>query len=189
VQRFLLRTSILKQICAPLCAAILADGDQPDESQAVLERLERTNQFIIPLDSHRQWYRYHHLFGELLYSRLQSGQPELLPELHRRASRWYEENGFTAEAIDHALMAEDFGHALSLIEASANATIWSSGDLPALLNWSKRLPEDALSQRPRLALYYARALFFSGQIDSAADYLEGAERTLLGRDKAGPANG
>jgi LuxR family maltose regulon positive regulatory protein len=186
VQRFLLHTSILKQMCAPLCAAILANSDQPDESQAVLEHLERTNQFIIPLDSHRQWYRYHHLFGELLYSRLQSGQPGLLPELHRRASRWYEENGFSAEAIDHALMAEDFGQALSLIEASANATIWSSGDLPTLLKWSKRLPDDALIHRPRLALYYARALFFAGQIETAAAYLAGAERTLLGRNAHDP---
>jgi LuxR family transcriptional regulator, maltose regulon positive regulatory protein len=186
VQRFLLHTSILKQMCGPLCDAVLADSGQPGESQRVLERLERSNQFIIPLDNQRHWYRYHHLFGDLLHSRLQTGHAELLPELHHRASRWYAEHGYTAEAIDHALLAEDFGHALSLIESAAHTTIWSTGDLPALLNWLRRLPEDALSNRPRLALYTARALFFSGQMDTAAAYVEGAERTLFGRDAQEP---
>jgi LuxR family transcriptional regulator, maltose regulon positive regulatory protein len=179
-QRFLLYTSVLKQMCAPLCDALLAEHAEPGDSQAQLERLERSNQFIIPLDHHRQWYRYHHLFGDLLHSRLQSSQPELLPELHRRASGWYESAGFIAEAIDHALLSEDFGRAVKLIEGAAPTTIWSSGDLPALLRWSIRLPEDALSTRPRLALYYARALFFSGQIETAAGYLESVRHTLLG---------
>jgi LuxR family transcriptional regulator, maltose regulon positive regulatory protein len=187
VQHFLLHTSILKQMNGALCSAVLVESMPTSESQAILERLERSNQFIIPLDNHRQWYRYHHLFGDLLHSRLQTSHSELLPELHQRASRWYGQNGYTAEAIDHALLAEDFGRALGLIESAAHTTIWSSGDLPALLNWSRRLPEDALSQRPRLAVYYARALFFSGQIQTAAAYLKSAERTLRGRDKADPA--
>jgi len=112
VQEFLLQTSILDRMIAPLCNVVAGRED----SQAILERLEAANLFLIPLDSERRWYRYHHLFVDLLRQRLHQTQPERLPILHRRASEWYEQKGFVDEAIDHALRGEYFEWAAYLIE-------------------------------------------------------------------------
>jgi len=205
VQRFLLQTSMLKRLSAPLCDAVIENRESRRDasrsrdvplhdsrvstleslssSQEILEYLEKSNLFLLPLDNRRQWYRYHHLFTELLARRLQSVHPELLPELHCRASRWYEQAGMTADAVDHALLAEDFNRALGLIEQAARTSIWASGDLPVLLNWSNRLPEEVVRTRPRLCLYYARALFFGGQVNAAEDYLRAAAQALDTRQK------
>jgi LuxR family maltose regulon positive regulatory protein len=148
---------------------------------SILEYLDRANLFIIPLDNRRLWYRYHHLFADLLSSRLQSINPNLVSTLHCRASDWYEGEGMIADAVDHALLAEDYDRALRLIEHAALTSIWTSGDLPVLLNWSRRMPEDVLMARPRLCLYYARALFFAGQVSAAEDFLRGAENALQAR--------
>lgn len=109
--------------------------------------------------------------------------------LHRRASAWFEQQGLMTEAVDHALLAEEFERALSLIERSARTNIWASGDLPTLLNWSKRLPEAALLARPGLCLYYARGLFFTGQVDAAERYLDAAVRALQAREASGAHGG
>ena len=156
-------------------------------AQAILEHLEKSNLFLIPLDNRRQWYRYHHLFADLLNSRLQSVSPDLMARLHCRASQWYEQAGMTADAVDHALLAEDFDRALGLIEHAARTSIWSSGDLPVLLNWSNRLPEKMVRTRPRLCLYYARALFFAGQVEPAEGYLQAAAQALELRPQHDPA--
>ncbi|HSL45408.1 MAG TPA: LuxR C-terminal-related transcriptional regulator [Anaerolineales bacterium] len=179
VQRFLLNTSVLNRLSGPLCDALLEDHGQ--SSQQLLESLERSNLFIIPLDNRRQWYRYHHLFADLLSSRLQSTNPDQVTVLHHRARKWFESANMFADAVDHALLAEDFDSALRLIEEIAGASIWVSGELPVLLNWSKRLPEEVLMSRPRLSLYCARALFFNGQIDMADRYLQHAETALSAR--------
>jgi LuxR family maltose regulon positive regulatory protein len=123
IQTFLLRTSILERLCGPLCDAVLQGPSA--SGQETLEYLERANMFLIPLDNERRWYRYHHLFAELLRQRLQGSAASLtedeVAELHVRASRWYEDNGLESEAIHHALIAQDFERAASLIELSWRA--------------------------------------------------------------------
>lgn len=183
VQRFLLYTSVLNRLSGSLCDALLEDHEQ--SSQRLLESLERSNLFIIPLDNRRQWYRYHHLFADLLNSRLQSTNPGLVPVLHHRASQWFEATGMFADAVGQALLAEDFENAIRLIEGIAGDSIWANGELPVLLEWSKRLPEDVSRTRPRLSLYCARALFFNGQVDMAAKYLQQAEDALRERGQVG----
>ncbi|UCC88337.1 MAG: AAA family ATPase, partial [Anaerolineales bacterium] len=131
VRFFLLQTSILDRMCGPLCDALLtadeerriASRDQgpsssalPPSSTSVLEYLERANLFLIPLDDERRWYRYHHLFSDMLKRRLEHLFPHQLPELHRRASHWYEQNGFVSEATQHALLAGDRHRATQLVE-------------------------------------------------------------------------
>jgi LuxR family maltose regulon positive regulatory protein len=197
IQKFLLQTSILKRLCGPLCQAVLGESEKPldlpvptqpfigqspvSRCQQILEYLEHANLFIIPQDNRRQWYRYHHLFVELLTNRLQATYPEMVPVLHCRASQWYENAHIYADAVDHALMAEDFDRALRLIENTASASIWASGDLPVLINWSRRLPENIFLTRPRLCLYYARGLFFAGQVEAAEKHIQQAENALRKR--------
>jgi LuxR family transcriptional regulator, maltose regulon positive regulatory protein len=191
VQQFLLQTSVLKQLCGALCDAVMeepssAHGEPafpPSAATArgsavVLEHLEQANLFVIPLDNRRQWYRYHHLFADLLRSRLQATDLARVASLHGRASRWYEGAGLFGDAIDHALLAEDFDRALRLMEHTAQTSLWASGDLPVLLTWARRLPDEALLTRPRLCLYIARGLFFAGQVDVAEHYLGAAQRAL-----------
>ncbi|MBN1886885.1 MAG: tetratricopeptide repeat protein [Thermoflexales bacterium] len=157
VQRFLLQTSILEQLCGPLCDAVLA----ADGSQAVLEYLERANLFVVPLDDHREWYRYHRLFAELLRSRLQEVQPSLAPTLHLRASEWCEHNGQPAAAIEHALSAGDFERATRLVEQVAQATL-VRGEMVTFLGWMDALPDHLVHARPTLGLFHAWALLLSG---------------------------
>ncbi len=183
IQRFLLYTSVLKHLSGSLCDSLL-EFKEPS-GQRILETLEHANLFVIPLDNRRQWYRYHHLFADLLNSRLQSADPELVAGLHRRASQWFEAAGDFAEAVDHALLAEDFDNALRLIEELAGVSIWATGELPVLLNWARRLPEELLRTRPRLCLYCARALFFNGQVTLADKYLQQAEDALKARRQSG----
>ncbi len=187
VQQFLLDTSILKRFCAPLCDAVI-DRQAPggESCQAILEYLERCNIFLIPLDNHRHWYRYHHLFAELLSARTQAIHPDFVTQLHCRASQWFEQAGMIPDAVDHALLAEDFNRALKLIEQAARTSIWVSGDLPALLNWTRRLPENLVRSRPSLCLYCARGLFFAGQIKPAEEYLRAAAQALEARPSSDP---
>ena len=133
VQTFLLQTAILNRLTGSLCDAVrFGDTETPsssegtavtkqDTGQATLEMLARANLFIVPLDEERRWYRYHHLFSDLLRQRLRQAQPEWIPTLHDRASAWYKQNGFTDEAIEHALRAEDFERAAYLIEEHVDA--------------------------------------------------------------------
>src|SRR5918997_1216736 len=114
LQTFLLETSILDRMSAPLCNTITGRTD----GQTALERLEHANLFVIPLDDERHWYRYHHLFVDVLRQRLRQEPPDLAPELHKRASGWFEEEGFVGEAINHALAAQDWGRAVRLIESN-----------------------------------------------------------------------
>ena len=108
VQQFLLHTCILERLSGPLCDAVTAQQG----SQAMLEALERANLFVVPLDDERGWYRYHHLFAEVLRSHLQQAEPTLMPELHRRASAWYEQHNLPVEAVQHALAAPEMSNVL-----------------------------------------------------------------------------
>ncbi|MGI5837221.1 MAG: LuxR C-terminal-related transcriptional regulator [Chloroflexota bacterium] len=130
-------------------------------SQAMLEMLERANLFIVPLDDERKWYRYHRLFADLLRKQLAVIHPELAPDLHRRASTWYEQHGFAAEAIEHALTAKDFERAAQLIERIAETTLMRS-ETATLAKWLDALPETQVRARPSLSLYYAWVMLFGG---------------------------
>src|SRR5579871_2481834 len=117
IRQFLLHTCVVDRLSGSLCDALTGQAD----GKAVLETLQRANLFVVPLDNRRQWYRYHHLFADVLRARLLDEQPETMPELHRRASAWFERNGEASEAIRHALAGEDFPRAADLIELSAPA--------------------------------------------------------------------
>ena len=174
IQTFLLRTSILDRLCGPLCDAVMLDSSV--SGQETLEYLEHANLFLFALDDERRWYRYHHLFAELLRQRLhQSDAP--MAELNVRASRWHEDNGLEAEAIRHALAAGDFERAADLIELAVPATRRSRQEA-TLLGWLKALPDELFHVRPVLSVAYAGVLQQGGEIEGIEDRLQDAERWL-----------
>ena len=184
VQQFLLGTSVLDSMSAPLCEALLgATGS----AQTVLESLERANLFITALDERRVWFRYHRLFADLLRQRLQRQHPEWVVPLHSAASRWYAAQQMAAEAIDHALAAQDYDRAAGLIGQAAEATLARS-ELMTFLAWVGSLPEDAAVRWPALAIYVAWARFWSGQygedIDVWLDHLDALPEGQPGRTAA-----
>jgi LuxR family maltose regulon positive regulatory protein len=173
IQTFLLQTSILDRLTGSLCDVLTDQGN----GQSILEALERANLFIAPLDDERCWYRYHHLFADLLRQRLRQTQPEHLPILHLRASEWYEQNGFIDEAIEHALRGKDVERAASLIENQANV-VWERGEHTKLWHWLARLPEEAIFQKPLLCVFHAWFLFVKGPRDAAERFLQAAEQVI-----------
>jgi LuxR family maltose regulon positive regulatory protein len=173
VQSFLLQTAVLDRLTGTLCDALTGQ----DDGQDTLETLERANMFIVPLDEERRWYRYHHLFAELLHQRLHKTQPEQDAALHVRASVWYEENGLTDQAVAHALRAEDFERAVDLIEELAD-TLWGRGESTKLRDWLLKLPVALLFSRPHLCVYHAWHLFLSGQFEMAEQTIEAVEQML-----------
>jgi LuxR family transcriptional regulator, maltose regulon positive regulatory protein len=190
VRAFLLRTAILERMCTPLCDAVLnaplAAPPPLISSQAMLEKLERSNLFIVPLDNERRWYRYHHLFAGLLRQRLRQGAaassgdaPESVAELHRRASQWYEDNGLELEAFNHAAAANDIERAERLIEGKGVPLHFRGAGAP-VLNWLKSLPTTVLNARPSLWMTYASALMMTGQHTAVEVKLQAAEAALQG---------
>ena len=174
VQRFLLQTSILDRLCAPLCDALTGEQDGAD----MLEQLQRDNLFLIPLDDEGCWYRYHHLFGDLLRKRLgQAAPPEQHSELHRRASQWHEENGLLEQAVKHAQSAGDFERIAEIAERAAGASLLDAR-LTALLRWVDALPRDVLRVHPRLQIYRAWALYMNGHLEAAQQALGGCRQAL-----------
>jgi len=181
VQTFLLRTSILDRLCSPLCATIL--GRPPVPTQETLAYLEQANLFLVPLDNERRWYRYHHLFRDLLRQRLQrhnataEGDEINVSELHSRASRWHEDNGSCADAIRHALAAEDFERAAGLLEL-----VWRAMDrrrrYRRWLGWVEALPDELVRSRPVLSVGVAWALLDAGNLAAAEVRLQDGERWL-----------
>ena len=178
VQTFLLRTSILDQLCGPLCNAVLRD--QAGSGQSTLEYIERANLFLVPLDDDRHWYRYHHLFADLLRQRLlqsRTSSKEDVTELHRRASQWYEDHGLEIEAFHHAAAANDVQRAERLIEGQGVPLQFRGAGAP-VLNWLESLPTTVMDARPSLWVTYATALFFSGQHTAVEQKLQAAEAAL-----------
>jgi len=147
LRRFLLRTSILERLSGSLCDALLETTD----SAEVLIQLERTNLFLIPMDEHRRWYRYHHLFAELLRLELTGREPELKPVLHRRAASWYRQAGDVEAAIDHATTAGDFAEAADLIGRHW-LPYWRQGRDATVERWLRGLPDAVLAANPLLAV-------------------------------------
>ena len=175
VQHFLLRTSILDRLSGPLCDAVTGQ----DGGKAKLTALERGNLFLVPLDDRRQWYRYHQLFADVLHARLLDEQPDDVPELHRRASAWYEQNDEPSEAIRHALAARDFERAADLVELAIPAMRRSRQEA-AVLGWLKLLPDEVVGVRPVLGVGFAGALLAGGEFEGVEARLRDAERWLDG---------
>ena len=179
VQTFLLRTSILDRLCGPLCDAVLLEPSA--SGPETLEYLEQANLFIVPLDHERRWYRYHHLFADLLRQRLgQSLSPGEIKELHIRASEWYEQNNLMLDALHHALKAEAFERAARLAE-----DVWQnmnrSFQTVAWLAWVKKIPHAVVSVRPTLCVLIGRTYADDGDLDASERYLKNAEYALAGR--------
>ena len=175
VQHFLLQTSILDRLSGPLCDAVTGQ----DGGKAKLAALERGNLFLVPLDDRRQWYRYHQLFADVLHARLRDEQPDDVPDLHRRASGWHEQNGEPSEAIRHALAAGDFDRAADLIELAIPAMLKIRQEA-AVLGWLELLPDEAVRARPVLSVGFAGALLAGGEYEGVEARLRDAEGWLDG---------
>ena len=197
VQAFLLQTSILDRLCGPLCDAVCSTATAGGANaptvplgatvsgQETLETLEQSNLFLIPLDNERRWYRYHHLFADLLRQRLHQvsntamAQEEgpSVAELHIRASAWYEDNGLEIEAFEHAVAAKDIERAERLIE-SAEAPLYFRGAGSYVLKWLETMSEDELNAKPSLWVMYASTLLLVGQHTAVEQKLQAAEAAL-----------
>src|SRR5215211_3567996 len=174
--RFLLETSVLERLCGPLSDAVTGRTD----SQQLLEQVERASLFLLPLDEVRGWWRYHHLFADLLRARLVQEQPDRVPELHRAAAAWCQEHGLVDDAIRHSLAAGDAERAARLIEQHSDALLWRSEDA-TLRRWLQALPAELVRSRPRLCLAQAVAAITAVRLEAAASLLDDAERALAAR--------
>ncbi|MEO6142499.1 MAG: LuxR C-terminal-related transcriptional regulator [Dermatophilaceae bacterium] len=173
VRSFLLKTSILTRLNGSLCDAVTAQ----DGGKAMLDALDRGNLFLVQLDDRRNWYRYHHLFADVLQAHLLDEQPDEVPDLHRRARAWYEQNGERSEAIRHALAGDDFARAAALVELAIPAMRMSRQEA-TLRHWIEALPGELVRVRPVLSVGYAGALLLGGDLDGVEARLEDAERWL-----------
>jgi LuxR family transcriptional regulator, maltose regulon positive regulatory protein len=183
IQRFLLRTSILERLTAPLCEILLQVESAPgyfegnetpvdgllQDSTSALEYLERENLFLITLDQDRTWFRYHHLFAELLKARLRQTQPGIIPFLHSQASTWLKQNGFYMEAVKHSIAALQFDQAADLIE-DFGPSLWAESD-PSVVQMADRLPPDMLISRPKIGLYQAWLFLLQGNVEKTLPIL------------------
>lgn len=183
LQLFLLQTAILDRLCGSLCDAVMGLEDHaPDPraayTQTLLEELERANLFIVPLDGERRWYRYHHLFAEVLRTRLVSGATTTeIATLHGRANTWYEQRGMVAEAIHHALAGHAWQNAARLIEEHS-LPLMMSGQIHTGLGWLSALPSATLQWRPLICILHAIGLMLIAEYEPAEARLQDAERSL-----------
>jgi LuxR family transcriptional regulator, maltose regulon positive regulatory protein len=186
IQTFLLRTSILGRLCGPLCDAVVLDPEV--SGQKTLEHLEHANLFLVPLDNERRWYRYHHLFADLLRQRLRQSDTSStgnevrdVAELHIRASIWCEDNGLEVEAFQHAAAAHDVERAARLVEGEGMPLLFRGAVAP-VLNWLESLPTTELDARPSLWVIYASALLFVSQMTGVEQKLQAADVALQGAE-------
>jgi LuxR family transcriptional regulator, maltose regulon positive regulatory protein len=182
LQTFLLRTSLLDRMTGSLCDAVLLNP--AGSGQATLEYLEHANLFLVPLDDERRWYRYHHLFADLLRQRLQQKSASStgdevgdVNKLHLRASQWYEDQGLEIEAFHHAAAANDVARAERLIEGEGMPLHFRGAAAP-VLNWLESLPKTVLDVRPSLWVMYASTLLFGGQHTAVEQKLQAAEAAM-----------
>lgn len=180
VREFLLRTATLQRLSGPLCDAVMGQTG----SGAMLESLERDNLFVVPLDDQRRWYRYHHLFADVLRARMLTHSPEQAVEIHRVAGEWHERNDLPEDAIRHALAAADFDRAARVMEAAVPAIRKSRQDA-TLLRWLGVLPEETLGRRPVLNVYRAWSSLVSGDVAAVEPRLDVAELSLGATNEEG----
>jgi len=173
IQDFLIQTSILDRMCAPLCNTIIGK----DDGQRILLQLDQMNLFVVSLDDQRRWYRYHHLFIDLLRQKLRISYNNLIPGLHHKACEWYQENQLIGEAIHHALAIDDHEKVAALIEKSVIDVI-ASPELLTLAGWLSKLPDELLHARPWLSVAYARILIRTYKFDQAELHLENVDHSL-----------
>jgi LuxR family maltose regulon positive regulatory protein len=173
LRRFLLQTSILSRLSGSLCESVTGQ----EGGRATLEALDRANLFLVPLDDRRHWYRYHHLFADVLQARLLDEQPQDLAGLHRRASDWYEENGERSEAIRHALAGKLYERAAELVELTI-PTLRQGRQDATLRHWLEALPDEVVRVRPVLSMAYVGALMSEGEFEGVEERLRDAERRL-----------
>lgn len=181
VQTFLLKTAVLDRLTASLCDAVL--GGTSNSAQMLVD-LERQNMFLVPLDDERKWYRYHHLFSDLLFQCLQRMHPEWVQPLYARAATWCEQNGSLESAIGYALKAQQFDQAARLMD-QIKTHLWDQGEIHLLILWLNTLPEDLVQKQPELSLDYAACLTMAGYFDAAENWLQLAEsgyRALAAHD-------
>jgi LuxR family maltose regulon positive regulatory protein len=186
IRTFLLDTCILDRLSGPLCDAVTGRSD----SRAMLGALERRNLFLVSLDDQRRWYRYHHLFADVLQAHLEDDRPEGAADLHRRASEWYEREGDWTEAIRHALAARNFDRTAELVEGALPA-LRKARQETTLRGWIEGLPDDLVRRRPVLNAGYAGALLASGELAGVEGRLDDAERrvtSLTGADAGSSAH-
>ena len=184
VREFLLHSAVLDRLTGPLCDVVVGRAD----SSEMLATLDRANLFLVALDDQRTWYRYHHLFADVLRARLLAEQPDLVPLLHQRASRWYEEHDVAEEAIRHALAARDVDRAVRLIELAVPA-IRRHRQEALLLPWLRLLPDDAVRRSPVLSVFYGWLLLVAGDADALEPRLHDAERALASVPRGSAALG
>ena len=177
IQEFLIQTCILERFCASLCNAVT--GKQNGE--ATIELLSKWNLFVIPLDEYRQWYRYHHLFVELLRYKLDQLPADRVVEFHERASSWYAENDLISEAVSHAMAAKNFNRAADLIEPVTSLLI-GRGEIKTVHDWIETFPKTFLKKRPRLCITLAWVFNLNNTGTAIEPLLQDAERAL---DEAG----
>ncbi len=170
IEDFLLKTSVLEQLSASLCNSVLVRND----SQLVIEQLENRNMFMIPLDEKRNWYRYHHLFADLLKQRLFLKDKKVVEEIHVRASNWFEEQNMIDQAVDHSLEVRDFERSIALLDQRIEG-LWENGNHSAIISYGNQLPDDVIKQDPIFCLYYAWILIADGQTEKAEPFLISAE--------------
>lgn len=181
VQYFLLHTSILDRLCGPLCDALL--GAPIGSGQKMLESLEQANLFTVSLDAERRWYRYHHLFADLLRQRLTQLEPvTAINALHGRVSQWYEDNGFELEAFRHAAAGNDVDRAERLIDGKG-IPLHLRGAAMTILNWLSSLPEAVMNAKPVLWWRHAALLLVNGQTTGVEEKLDAAEKALEGVER------
>ena len=173
VRSFLLRTSILRRLNGPLCDAVTGGSD----GQEMLEQLERANLFLHPLDDERRWYRFHHLFGDLLRAELARTEPARVPELHGRAAAWFERQGLIDEAMLHAIAAEDFDWAARLVEGHMGEILRREEGV-ILHQWLSALPEEVVRTRPNLCLAQGWMQLHIGHLEMAERLADLAERAF-----------
>ncbi len=173
IKDFLLRTSVLEQVSASLCNHIL----NREDSQSVLEQLESSNMFLIPLDSERHWYRYHHLFADLLKQRFQQQDEVVIRNIHARASDWFEDHNMYDLAINHSLTIQDFQHSIDLLGRVA-CQMWENGLHTALLNYGELIPDEIIRGNPAFCLYYSWILISSGKVQQAETFLQSADKKV-----------
>jgi LuxR family maltose regulon positive regulatory protein len=180
IKDFLLQTSILEQMSAPLCNEVLNRND----SQLILETLEKNNMFVIHLDEERNWYRYHHLFADLLKQRLQLLEKEDIIGLHNKACCWFEQHNMIDFAIGHALAIKNHEKSIQLI-GEVVEEMWETGEHSAILRYGNLLPVELIRKNPEFCLYYSWILITTGQIEEAEPFLGSAEKitTKLINDK------
>ena len=184
VQTFLLQTSILDRLCGPLCEAVCLSGKalspalegEGSSAQDMLERLEAANLFIVPLDSQRKWFRYHHLFTELLRQRLNRRYPDLAPALHLRASEWYAQEGLIDQAVSHAMAVRDYERAADLVQQHAGDA-FERGEFRLVLGWLEAMPEELIRSRPLLCVIYAYSAM--NNLEKANHWIEAAQASLV----------